>query len=202
LILDKIMTILVVATGNPGKLGEMQEYLVGTDWELQLKPAEIDVEETGTTFLENAKLKASEVAQATGKWAIADDSGLSVDGLDGAPGVFSARYEATDASRIERLLRELGENPNRQAQFVCAIAVAKPDGTIVIAEEGICRGEILMAVQGEGGFGYDPIFYVPAEQQTFAQMSPELKHRVSHRGQAFALVLPQLQSVRMGLGVA
>jgi XTP/dITP diphosphohydrolase len=196
------MTILVVATGNPGKLREMQEYLVGTDWELQLKPAEIDVDETGTTFIENAKLKASEVAKATGQWAIADDSGLSVDGLNGEPGVFSARYEATDATRIERVLRELGDNPNRQAQFVCAIAVAKPDGTIVIAEEGICRGEILRAVQGEGGFGYDPIFYVPDVQQTFAQMSPELKHRVSHRGQAFAVVLPQLQSVRLGLGVA
>lgn len=196
------MTILVVATGNPGKLREMQEYLIGTDWELQLKPEEIDVDETGSTFLENACLKASEVAKATGKWSIADDSGLSVDSLKGAPGVFSARYAETDAARIERVLQELGQTSDRQAQFVCAIAVAQPNGEIVIQEEGICRGEILKQTQGGGGFGYDPIFYVPAEQQTFAQMSPELKHRVSHRGRAFALVLPQLQALHQRLGIA
>jgi XTP/dITP diphosphohydrolase len=196
------MTILVVATGNPGKLQEMQAYLWGTDWALQLKPDEIDVEETGATFLENACLKAAEVAKATGQWAIADDSGLAVDGLDGAPGVFSARYGHSDSDRIERVLRELGDNPDRQAQFVCALVVARPDGTIVIKEEGICRGEILTQLQGTGGFGYDPIFYVPSEQQTFAQMSPELKHRVSHRGQAFALVLPQLVALHQRLGIA
>jgi XTP/dITP diphosphohydrolase len=196
------MTILVVATGNPGKLREMQEYLTGMDWELQLKPDEIDVEETGTTFLANACLKASVVAKATGQWAIADDSGLAVDGLDGAPGVFSARYGETDTDRIDRVLRELGPNGDRQAQFICALVVAQPDGTIVIQEEGICRGEILKQRQGQGGFGYDPIFYVPAEQQTFAQMSPELKHRASHRGQAFALVLPQLKALHQRLGIA
>jgi XTP/dITP diphosphohydrolase len=192
----------VVATGNPGKLREMQEYLINMDWELQLKPEEIEVDETGITFLENACLKASEVAKATGKWAIADDSGLSVDGLAGAPGVFSARYAETDAARIDRVLRELGESPDREAQFVCAIAVAQPNGEIVIQEEGICRGEILQQTQGTGGFGYDPIFYVPDEQQTFAQMSPALKHRISHRGRAFALVLPQLQALHQRLGIA
>lgn len=196
------MTILVVGTGNPGKLKEMQEYLVHTDWELQLKPAEIEVEETGKTFLENACLKASKTAKATKQWSIADDSGLAIDALDGAPGIYSARYADSDATRIERVLNELADKPDRSAQFVCAIAVAKPDGTIVIQEEGICRGEILDSVQGEGGFGYDPIFYVPEIKQTFAEMSADLKHRISHRGCAFALVLPQLQALHREIGVA
>jgi XTP/dITP diphosphohydrolase len=189
------MTTLVVATGNPGKLREIQEYLVHVNWELQLKPPEIDVEETGDTFLANACLKASQTAKATGQWAIADDSGLSVDALDGAPGIYSARYADSDAARIARVLQELGDNPNRGAQFVCAIAVAQPDGTIVIQEEGICRGEILPEVRGEGGFGYDPVFWVPSEGLTFAEMSTELKHKLSHRGCAFDLVLPQLRAL-------
>jgi XTP/dITP diphosphohydrolase len=196
------MTILVVGTGNPGKLKEMQEYLMNTEWQLQLKPPEIDVEETGTTYLANACLKASQTAKATGQWAIADDSGLSIDALGGAPGIYSARYAATDATRIDRVLDELKDKPDRGAQFVCAIAVAQPDGKIVIQEEGICRGEILRSVEGVGGFGYDPIFYVPAAQQTFAQMTEATKHRISHRGCAFALVLPQLRAIHQRIGIA
>ncbi|WP_107667455.1 RdgB/HAM1 family non-canonical purine NTP pyrophosphatase [Cyanothece sp. BG0011] len=184
---------LIVATGNPGKLQEMQEYLTGLDWELHLKPPEIDIEETGTTFMENACLKASQVAKRLGEWAIADDSGLAVEALNGAPGLYSARYGNSDQERIERLLNELGNQDNRQAQFVCAIAIARPDGSIALQSEGICQGEILKTPQGNEGFGYDPIFYVPPYQQTFAQMTPELKRDVSHRGQAFALLLPQLK---------
>lgn len=187
------MTILVVATGNPGKLKEMQSYLVGLPWELQLKPPELDVEETGATFLENACLKASEIAKATGQWAISDDSGLSVDALDGAPGIFSARYADSDGARIDRLLGDLGDRSDRGAQFVCAIAVANPRGEIVIQEEGICRGEILRERRGDGGFGYDPIFYVPEVGLSYGEMSKEVKHRVSHRGVAFGLVLPKLR---------
>lgn len=186
------MKKLIVATSNPGKLAEMAEYLTGLDWELELKPKELDIEETGTTFRENAALKASQVAKALGKWAIADDSGLGVDALNGAPGLYSARYGRTDEQRIERLLKELGNNQNRQAQFICAIAIASGDGSIVWEAEGICRGEILEEPRGKGGFGYDPIFYVPQYQQTFAEMKPEVKREVSHRGRAFALLLPQL----------
>ena len=102
------MTILVVATGNPGKVREMQEYLGDVDWQLELKPPELEIEETGKTFMANAQLKASEVAKAIGKWAIADDSGLEVAALGGAPGVYSARYGKDDRDRIKRLLRELG----------------------------------------------------------------------------------------------
>lgn len=185
--------LLVVATGNPGKLKEMQAYLSDLGWELRLKPDELDVEETGETFMENACLKASEVAKATGEWAIADDSGLSVDALAGVPGVYSARYGKTDADRISRLLQELGDETNRQAQFVCAIAIARPDGTIALQVEGICRGEILHTPRGSGGFGYDPIFYVPAEQLTFAEMPPEIKRQCSHRGKAIEALLPQIQ---------
>jgi len=187
--------LLVVATGNTGKLREMQEYLTDLNLQLELKPDELDIEETGTTFMENACLKASEVAKATGRWAIADDSGLEVDALNGAPGVYSARYGKTDAERIDRLLRELGEEKNRQAQFVCAVALARPDGAIALQVEGKCRGEILHAPRGAGGFGYDPIFYVPEHDQTFAEMTPVLKRRYSHRGQAFQTLLPMLGSV-------
>jgi XTP/dITP diphosphohydrolase len=195
------MTVLVLGTGNLGKLREIQAYFNpgNEDWILELKPTEIEVDETGTTFCENAVLKASQTAIATGKWAIADDSGLSVDALDGAPGIFSARYGTDDGDRITRLLRELGETANRGAQFVCAIAVASPDGTIVILEEGICRGEILAAPKGTEGFGYDPIFYVPDEAMTFAEMSDAIKHRVSHRGLAFEVVMPKLEALGVSL---
>lgn len=186
------MTSLVVATGNPGKLKEMQAYLVDSGWELTLKPEELEIEETGDTFAANACLKASQVAQATGNWAIADDSGLQVDALGGAPGVYSARYGKTDGDRIARLLSELGDTPDRQAQFVCVVAIASPDGTIALESEGVCPGEILHAPRGSGGFGYDPIFYVPEIQLTFAQMTPELKRSVSHRGKAFAALLQKL----------
>jgi XTP/dITP diphosphohydrolase len=190
-----MVSVIVVATGNPGKLGEMQAYLSELDWELQLKPADLDVEETGETFLENACLKASQIALATGKWAIADDSGLQVDALGGAPGVYSARYAETDSERIERVLRELGDTTNRHAQFVCAIAIARPDGTIALQAEGICPGEILHTTRGSGGFGYDPIFYIPEQGQTYAEMAPDAKHSLSHRGRAFQLLLPQLETL-------
>ncbi|CAD5913420.1 dITP/XTP pyrophosphatase [Planktothrix tepida] len=189
------MKKLIVATGNLGKLKEMQAYLEGLEIELQLKPQDLEIEETGTTFIENAGLKASQVALATGEWAIADDSGLAVEALNGAPGLYSARYAPTEAECIVRLLKELGDTPNRNAQFICAVAVAPPDGSIAIEYEGICQGTITLEPQGTGGFGYDPIFYVPEVQMTFAQMPAELKHQLSHRGQAFQGVLPQLQAL-------
>ena len=189
------MNKLVVATGNPGKLGEMQEYLTGLPWELELKPAEIDVDETGTTFIANARLKASEVAKAVGKWSIADDSGLAVDALNGAPGIYSARYGKTDEDRINRVLKELSNVDNRQAKFVCAIAIANPDGKIILETQGRCHGEILETPRGSNGFGYDPIFYVPSQQQTFAEMSPETKGKLSHRGIAFKQIMPELKQL-------
>lgn len=190
------MTRLVVATSNPGKLQEIQAYLSEPEWELVLKPPELEIEETGTTFLANARLKAASVAKAMDEWAIADDSGLEVQALNGAPGIYSARYAKTDPERINRLLHELGATANRKAQFVCAIALARPDGSIALETVGTCQGEILDAPHGSQGFGYDPIFYVPEQGMTFAQMPPELKHRLSHRGQAFQNLLPELPTVK------
>ncbi len=192
--------IVIVATGNPGKLSEMQVYLQPLGWTLALKPQEIDVEEIGSTFIENARLKAREVAIATGHWAIADDSGLQVNALGGAPGLYSARYGRDDADRIGRVLRELGDSSDRSAQFVCALALAKPDGTIALETEGICPGEILQAPQGSNGFGYDPIFYMPARGQTFAEMADSDKERYSHRGIAFQQVMSQLRTLDLSGG--
>jgi len=188
--------LLVVATGNPGKLREMQAYLAGSGWELTLKPEELEIEETGDTFEANACLKASEVAKATGNWAIADDSGLEVTALNNAPGVYSARYGKTDSERIARVVTELGNEVNRQAQFICVVAIARPDGAIALQSQGVCRGEILHTPRGQSGFGYDPIFYVPDQQLTFAEMTPELKKSISHRGQAFTALLPQLEKIQ------
>lgn len=191
------MPTVVVATGNPGKLKELQAYLGDLNWDLQLKPDELDVDETGATFLENARLKASEVAKALGQWAIADDSGLEVDALDGAPGLYSARYADTDQTRIARVLGELEGKADRGAQFVCAIALARPDGTIALETLGICRGEILTAPKGDSGFGYDPIFHMPELGRTFAELSPTEKEAHSHRGVAFRQLMPELKALDM-----
>ena len=194
---DKIKNpkLLVVATGNPGKLKEMQAYLADSDIKLQLKPEELEVEETGDTFMENARLKASEVAKVTGEWAIADDSGLAVDALNGMPGVYSARYAPTDKERVHRLLEELGDARDRKGKFICALAIARPDGSIAQEVEGICEGEIIHTPRGSGGFGYDPIFYVRDQNMTFAEMPPETKRSLSHRGKAFQTLLPQLKKL-------
>ncbi|NES73933.1 MAG: RdgB/HAM1 family non-canonical purine NTP pyrophosphatase, partial [Okeania sp. SIO2D1] len=138
-------------------------------------------------------LKASIVAKATGEWAIADDSGLEVFALNGSPGIYSARYGKTDQERISRLLTELGDTANRQAQFVCVIAIAHSDGSLAYQTLGICPGEILKTPRGVGGFGYDPIFYVPSVGLTFAEMAPEVKQQLSHRGRAFQALLPKLR---------
>ena len=191
------MTTVVVATGNPGKLAELKDYLQVLDWELALKPKDIEVEETGKTFIENARLKASEVAIATKSWAIADDSGLSVFALNGAPGVLSARYGDSDAERINRVLRELGDETDRRAEFVCAIALSRPDGSIALETEGRCPGSILTQGQGAGGFGYDPIFFVTNQDKTFAEMTNAEKERYSHRGIAFEQLMPRLKQLTL-----
>jgi XTP/dITP diphosphohydrolase len=157
-----------------------------------MMPSTLDIEETGQTFLENACLKASQVAMRLGLWAIADDSGLEVAALKGAPGVYSARYGSDDPGRIGRLLRELGDTKERAAQFVCAIAIANPQGKVVAKASGVCPGEILYEMQGRGGFGYDPIFYVPEMGLSFAEMTKDQKRQVSHRGRAITTLLPQL----------
>ena len=191
-------TTLVIASGNAGKIREFDQLLAPLGFTIEPMPAGLDIEETGTTFAENARLKAVAVAQATGHWALADDSGLSVTALGGAPGVQSARYAASDAARIARLLRELAGAVDRSARFSAALAVAAPDGTVPLEVEGHCPGLILEAPRGEGGFGYDPVFFVPEAGLTFAEMDKALKGRLGHRGRAFSLLAPKLEQLRAG----
>ena len=193
------MTTLVIASGNAGKVREFGRLLADLGLGIQPQPQGLEVEETGSSFAENARLKARAVALATGCWALADDSGLSVDALGGAPGVHSARYADTDTARIQRLLQELADagatTPSaRSAQFTAALALASPEGEVVLEVEGICPGTILEAPRGEGGFGYDPVFFVPEAKLTFAEMPHSQKAELGHRGRAFAALKPQLRA--------
>ena len=179
----------VLATHNPGKLREMGEILKDFGIEV-VSPRDlgitVDVEETGTTFAENAMLKAKAICKEANLPAIADDSGLCVDALGGAPGVYSARYGGEgldDKGRYMLLLSSLRGAPTRAAHFACAVACAFPNGDTLTAE-GRCDGSIAYAPLGEGGFGYDPVFLLPGTGKTFGQLSQEEKSAVSHRGRA------------------
>ena len=179
----------VLATHNPGKLREMGEILKDFGIEV-VSPRDlgltVDVEETGTTFAENAMLKAKAICKAANLPAIADDSGLCVDALNGAPGVYSARYGGEgldDKGRYMLLLSSLRGAPTRAAHFTCAVACAFPNGDTLTAE-GRCDGSIAYAPLGEGGFGYDPVFLLPGTGKTFGQLTQEEKSAVSHRGRA------------------
>lgn len=179
----------VLATHNPGKLREMSDILSGLGVQV-VSPADVgitvDVEETGTTFAENAMLKAQAICKASGLPAIADDSGLCVDALNGGPGVYSARYggeELDDRGRYMLLLNSMRGQTTRAAHFACAIACAFPNGDTLTAE-GRCDGAIAFAPMGEGGFGYDPVFLVPEKGKTFGQLTAEEKSTISHRGKA------------------
>jgi XTP/dITP diphosphohydrolase len=194
---------LVLATANPDKAAEIREVLVGAGLVLELepRPADVpDVEETGTTLEENARLKAVALCEATGLPAVADDTGLAVDALGGAPGVYSARYagdDATYADNVAKLLAALaGVDPTARTARFSTVAIARwPDGREVAAL-GEVEGVIAVEARGEGGFGYDPLF-VPEEGdgRTFAEMSAEEKHRVSHRGRAFRTLADGLKVV-------
>ena len=179
----------VLATHNPGKLREMGEILKDFGIEV-VSPRDlgitVDVEETGATFAENAMLKAKAICQAAGLPAIADDSGLCVDALNGAPGVYSARYGGEgldDRGRYMLLLSSLRGAPTRAAHFACAVACAFLNGDTLTAE-GRCDGSIAYAPLGDGGFGYDPVFLLPGTGKTFGQLTQEEKSAVSHRGRA------------------
>ncbi len=192
---------LVIASGNAGKVREFAGLLAALPVQVRPQPPGLEVEETGSTFAENARLKAVAVARASGAWALADDSGLCVAALGGAPGIHSARYAATDGARIDRLLRELAQalaadpGAGRGARFVAALALAAPDGRVLLEVEGHCPGEILQAPRGEGGFGYDPVFLVPDLGLTFAELDRDIKGCVGHRGRAFALLEPPLRQL-------
>jgi len=190
---------LVIASGNPGKLREFTALLSaagsGLNLDVRPQPPGLEVEETGDSFAANARLKAEAVARLTGQWALADDSGLSVDALGGAPGLHSARYANSDGERIARLLRELAGQSDRRARFTAVLAVADPSGRTLLEVEGICEGVILEQPRGAGGFGYDPLFMVPDVGLTFAEMQPDMKRRLGHRGRAFEALLPRMAAL-------
>ena len=179
---------LVLASKNQKKLVEMQRILSDLGVEVVLQAdigIDVDVEETGTTFTENATLKAKAVMEASGLPAIADDSGLCVDWLNGAPGIYSARYGGveTDEDRYRLLLANMRGSTNRAAHFHASIVCCFPNGDTLTAE-GDCFGTLAFAPAGEGGFGYDPIFFVPEKRKTFSQLTAEEKNEISHRGVA------------------
>ena len=189
---------LVLASKNQKKLVEMNDILSHLGVEVCSEAeagVDVEVEETGTTFEENSLLKARAVMEASGMPAIADDSGLCVDCLGGAPGVYSARYggpELDDAGRYRLLLENMRGQMPRTAQFVSAITCCFPNGDVLTAR-GECPGTIAYAPMGEGGFGYDPVFFVPPLKKTFAQLTPEEKNAVSHRGKALAAFRDKLE---------
>ena len=192
------MDTYVIATNNAHKLHEIRDILENDRRRfISMKEANIatDPEENGNTFEENALIKARAACKASGLPALADDSGLEVDYLHGEPGIRSARYcEGTDADRVVYLLKKLENVPAEQrgAQFVSAIACVYPDGT-EFAVRGICRGVILTENRGEGGFGYDPVFFVPKEGETFASMPQARKNAISHRANSLKITKEELE---------
>ncbi|EOY5459882.1 XTP/dITP diphosphatase [Cronobacter turicensis] len=196
------MQKVVLATGNTGKVRELASLLqeFGLDVVAQTELGVESAEETGLTFIENAILKARHAAQVTGFAAIADDSGLSVDALGGAPGIYSARYAGSDASdqeNLEKLLVALHDVPDeqRQAQFHCVLVYMRhADDPTPLVFHGVWSGVITRAPAGQGGFGYDPIFFVPSLGKTAAELTREEKSAISHRGQALKLLLEAMRN--------
>ncbi len=184
--------ILFIASENIGKIKEFTQLFPKDIFDIISQPKTIKINETGRTFSENARLKATEVANFTNQWAFADDSGLSVNALNGAPGIYSARYARNDDERIARLLKELSLVQDRRAIFTSALCLAAPAGKVLIQVEGICKGLITKEKKGKMGFGYDPIFQVLGTSLTYAEMNPVQKQKLSHRGVAFSLFLQKL----------
>ena len=187
--------ILYLASKNPGKINEYKKMLGNINCQLLLQPSHIDVIEDGVNFRENAKKKACEISRQTKNYAIADDSGLCIDALNGGPGIFSSRFAATDQKRIDRVLSELRNNNNRSAFFVANICLSSPEGRVIIDVEDKCYGNILLNRRGKGGFGYDPIFEEITTNLTFAEMDNDLKDELSHRGRAIKKIIPHLISI-------
>ena len=191
---------LLLATHNQGKVAGLTEMLSHAGIAvLSLDDVNVtfDVEETGTTFLENAMLKATQYAAMTNMLVLADDSGLEIDALNGEPGVYTARYGGANLTQPERnqlVLGKLAEvaEPERTARFRAVLVLCAGDGTVIQTAEGVCEGQIAHAPAGQGGFGYDPIFFIAAQQQTLAEMSSAEKHAISHRGNALRQMLPAI----------
>lgn len=194
---------IVLASGNAGKLREFAQLLEGLNLEI-LPQSEFDVpeiEETGHTFADNALLKARNAAHHTGLPAIADDSGIAVDVLEGRPGIYSARFAgigASDEENLEKLISMVKPFPDeeRTARFICSMVyIRHEEDHIPVIVEGVWEGQLLTDPKGQNGFGYDPIFYVSSQQCTSAELPPEIKNKLSHRGQALRKLIEQLTSL-------
>ncbi len=188
---------IVFATGNPHKLQEINEISKGSGIEFVLPPADFNPIENGTTFEENSYIKAKEAAILSRNIALADDSGLCVEALNGEPGIHSARYADTAQDRINKLLANLADSGNRKAKFVCAMTLVDETGRILYKDTGECYGKIAHHQAGVNGFGYDPVFEVDGYGVTMAEMSEDLKNSVSHRSIALNKILSYVKSELM-----
>src|SRR6516162_10069785 len=197
---------LILGTRNRKKLDELADLLKDLPLEvndLSMWPDAPEIEETGTTFEENAKLKACGVAKALKQWVLAEDSGLVVPALNGRPGVYSASYagkQGDDEANNTRLLAELGPLPDdrRAAYYICVAVLANPQGEINAVTEGRCHGVITRHYRGTAGFGYDPLFLIPEYHRTFGELSARVKHALSHRARALAQLRPVLRALLLG----
>ena len=185
---------LIIATGNPIKVAEIEAMLGPLPLEVQRQPSDLDVDETGETYLENASLKASAAALRTNEWALADDSGLEVDALHGAPGLFSARYASGNDTKIQRLLEELNSSPYRSACFRSTMVISDPSGSCVAAAEGICWGELLTAPAYPGGC-YESLLWVREARCTYGELNHAQLIRLGSRGKAARALAPQLREL-------
>ena len=188
---------LTIASGNPRKVAEIEAMLGPLPLNVVRQPPELEVEETGTTYLENALLKASAAAQLTGTWSLADDSGLEVDALHGAPGLYTARLASTDAEKISKLLHSMADQPYRSARFRSAMVLCSPDGASIESSEGICWGELLRSAAYPGG-GLESLLWIRETRCSYGEMTAAQLSRLGSRGKAAREIAPRL---RQQLGV-
>lgn len=192
---------IVLATSNPHKVKEINEMVSGYDIEFILPPEGFDPIETGSTFAQNALIKAQEAWKLAHNWVLADDSGLCIESLNGNPGIYSARYAETPQKRIDKVLNEMKEKKNREARFVCHMVLIAPDGKTELSCEGVCEGSIAYQQSGINGFGYDPIFLLKNDNRTMAELTDEEKNTVSHRANALNQVLSYIKNLTINTGV-
>ena len=185
---------LVIASNNEGKIGEFKQLLEDVPINLLIQPKGFEVEETGHSFKENARIKAIAVSKKTGNLSLSDDSGLSVESLGGAPGIYSSRYAESDKERIEKILAELKPHSNRKAKFECSLCIASGEN-VLIEVTGFCEGLITFSKKGENGFGYDPVFEVAGLGKTYAEVDQKTKKEFGHRGKAFKKLKPKLKKL-------
>ena len=189
---SRALRTLIIASGNPHKVAEIESMLGPIDLDVQRQPADLDVEETGSTYLENARLKASAAAARTGCWALADDSGLEVDALDGAPGLYTARLAASDAEKLSKLMQAMADVPYRSARFRSAMVLCSPDGECDEQSEGICWGELL-SQPAYAGAGIESLFWVREAGCSYGELNPSQLSKLGSRGKAARALAPGLR---------